>query len=77
MPVRDVLNASNNESEVAFVGGISPTAGGMITIDVSPGPNNSSSVEFYYLGAMQVSYVPEPATLALLAFGGLVVLRKR
>lgn len=61
------LNASANTSNVAIASGISPTATGTIAIQVSAGPNNNNGSKFYYLGAMQIQYVPEPATLGLLS----------
>lgn len=61
------LNTSANTSNVAVAAGIIPTASGTISIQVSAGPNNSNSSKFYYLGAMQILYVPEPATLGLLS----------
>ncbi|MCB9867347.1 MAG: PEP-CTERM sorting domain-containing protein [Phycisphaerales bacterium] len=73
----DYLNASSNVSEIAFIGGIMPTAAGEITLDVSKGPNNDNSYGFFYIGAVQMSFVPEPASLVLLVLGGMVALRRR
>ncbi len=73
----DLLDSANNVSEVAFVGGIMPNASGEITINVSPGPNNNNSLGFYYIGAIKMDVVPEPASLALLLIGGVAVLRRR
>jgi hypothetical protein len=64
-----LLNASNNTSNVATVSGILPTAGGSILISVEHGPNNTNGSKFFYLGAMSMSTVPEPAAGLLLVFG--------
>ncbi|MAT69645.1 MAG: hypothetical protein CMJ58_08985 [Planctomycetaceae bacterium] len=73
------LNPSNNSSEIATIMGIAPTAGGTLDVVVAPGPNNDSAELFYYLGAMRVTAVPEPATMALAAFaaGCVALLRRR
>lgn len=71
------LNSSNNTTDIAAVLGILPDTNGEITLTVTPGPNNDSDVEFYYLGAMRVDYVPEPASAALIGLGGLLGLSRR
>ena len=71
------LNSVGNSSEVALILGITPTPTGEITIDVQPGPNNNNSLGFYYLGAIKMNIVPEPASLSLLLLGGFALLRRR
>ncbi len=74
----DYLNSVGNVSEIAFIGGISPTPAGEIVIQAQPGPNNNNSLGFYYWGAMKMDVVPEPTSLMLLVIGGAaVVLRRR
>ncbi len=72
-----VLDASNNNTEVLKLSGITPDANNEIFIDVAPGPNNDNGNGFYYIGLMQVDVVPEPASLSLLAASGLLVLGRR
>ncbi|HMP07737.1 MAG TPA: hypothetical protein PJ982_15405 [Lacipirellulaceae bacterium] len=74
-----VLDASNNVSNVATVTGIAPTGAGTIQIVVGPGPNNNNGSLFYYLGAMQIVGVPEPAgaSLSAVAVAALAALRRR
>ena len=76
-----VLNASNNNSEVVRVLGISPDGSNEIFVDVEPGPNNTNANGFYYLGLVQVDVttIPEPSALALLSLVVLAVpaLRRR
>lgn len=63
-----VLNASNNNTEVLRLDGISPDANNEIFVDVTPGPNNSNGIGFYYIGLMQVDVIPEPTSLCLTLF---------
>ena len=56
----NVLNASNNNSATVAVSGITPTAAGVITLRVEPGPDNDNSYGFFYLNSMKLSY-EEPA----------------
>lgn len=74
-----VLNASNNESEVARVFGILPDLNDEILIDVERGPNNDNGNGFYYLGVMQVDSrpVPEPSALLILLSGTIAFIGKR
>jgi hypothetical protein len=73
-----LLNTSNNTSNVALVSGISPTAGGVITVTIEPGPNNTSTSLFWYIGAMQVATsVPEPTSLLALGAAAPLFLRRR
>lgn len=48
------LNTANNVNGTATVPGIFPTAGGEITVALTPGPNNNNANHFTYLGAMRV-----------------------
>ncbi len=74
-----LLNTTANVSEVVSVTGITPTAGGNITLLVSPGPNNNNSSLFYYLGAMRIvsTTIPEPATFGLFALAGIACVVSR
>ncbi|MCA9239480.1 MAG: hypothetical protein KDA37_04745 [Planctomycetales bacterium] len=63
-----VLNASNNDSEVVKVLGISPDGANEIYVDVEPGPNNNNPNGFFYIGLVQVDIspnVPEPSAFIL------------
>lgn len=71
------LNPSNNTSNVATVIGISPDINGQIVLNITEGANNTNSTGFYYLGALKIVAVPEPASIALIGVGGLVVLTRR
>ncbi len=71
-----LLDSANNSSNVVIVSGIGPTALGGITILVAPGPNNTNTSGFFYLGAMRIEStdVPEPTTCVLLALSGCLML---
>lgn len=63
------LDATNNTSNVTTVLGIMPNAMGEITVLLDPGPNNNNASRFYYLGAMRLECIPEPASGLLLLLG--------
>jgi hypothetical protein len=68
------LNVANNETEIAVVSDIKPTAEGEITIALTPGPNNDNGNHFTYLGVLQVDWtapaVVAPAVLSAPAYAG-------
>ncbi len=74
-----VLDASNNDSNVLVLSGLMADGSGMISLSVSPGPNNDNTNGFFYLGAVQMigRPVPVPSTAALLAVGGACAVRRR
>lgn len=72
-----VLDASNNDSNVLVLSGLTASGAGVITLSVSPGPNNDNANGFFYLGAIRVDVVPSPGTMAVLAAGGLFMNRRR
>lgn len=71
------LDAANNTGTLAHIMGISPDANGDIVLSVTAGPNNTNSSGFYYLGYVQITVVPAPASLGLVGLGSLVALRRR
>ncbi len=50
------LNVANNELEFVVVNDVRPSAGGEITIALTPGPNNDNGNHFTYLGVLQVDW---------------------
>ncbi|WP_163324762.1 GDSL-type esterase/lipase family protein [Draconibacterium mangrovi] len=56
-----LLNTTKNTSEFAMVENILPD-GDSIVINVSPGPNNTNSLGFYYLGLMRINYTDSLTT---------------
>lgn len=48
------LNAAENSSETVAASNIQPAADGSILIDLAPGPDNTNSNQFFYLGAMKI-----------------------
>lgn len=71
------LDSSNNTTNVVTAAGLMADGNGQIVVTVGPGPNNNNSSGFYYIGAMKLDIVPEPATLMLLGFGAMTLLRRR
>lgn len=73
-----ILNVGNNNSEVAIVSGITPTAAGELTITVdSAAPLEQAGARFFYLGAMQIessAVIPEPTTIGLMSLAGVFAL---
>jgi len=66
------LNSNNTNGSVT-VTGLTADAEGKIVIDVGPGANNATTEKFYYIGAMEITSVPEPA-VSLLGAGALAFL---
>ncbi len=52
----DVLTVNSSSNTTTVSGSYSPDANGVLTIDVSAGPNNDNSYKFYYLNTIQLSY---------------------
>jgi len=57
------LNAANNTSNMATATNMIPASDGTITVVASPGPNNTNSLHYYYLGALRVEYGPIETSL--------------
>ncbi|WP_179319137.1 GDSL-type esterase/lipase family protein [Winogradskyella helgolandensis] len=51
----DIANNQNNTVSTS----ISPKADGTLKVTVSPGPNNTNTSGFFYLGAMVLDYTPQ------------------
>lgn len=68
------LNVANNETDIARIEGVRPSATGTLTLALSPGPNNDNGNHFVYLGVLRVTWtapaVVEPARLASPARAG-------
>lgn len=61
-----VLNAANNVTDVAIVGGVTPDAAGEISIDLAPTANNNSANHFTYLGVMKMEAIPPQRPISFL-----------
>lgn len=72
-----LLDTANNTSNVAQVFGIVPSPSGEVTLTIEPGPNNNNASRFWYIGAMQVTAVPEPVGATAVALGAAGLLRRR
>ncbi|MBX3740622.1 MAG: hypothetical protein KF712_06500 [Akkermansiaceae bacterium] len=71
----EALNATNTNGSVT-VTGLTPDAEGKIVINVGPGANNTTTEKFFYIGAMEITSVPEPS-VALLGAGAAAFLLVR
>ena len=63
-----VLNASCNDSEVATISGIRPTAGGQVSFFLRPGTTNDNNDSFYYLNALEITEWTAGSQPPLVAF---------
>lgn len=71
------LNAADNLSNVVSVNNIIPTGAGEITLTMDPGPNNTTTEGFYYLGALRLTSIPEPSSALMAVFGAVLCLSRR
>lgn len=51
----NTLNAAGNNSEVAVVADIYPTDQGEVILEVTKGPDNNNSSDFFYIAAMKIT----------------------
>ena len=68
------LNAANNVNNTVTISEITPNLSGEITVTVTAGPNNTNANHFAYLGVMEMTAVPEPSTVFLMATGTALIL---
>jgi hypothetical protein len=73
------LNVSNNVNTTVSVLAISPTAGGVITIALTPSATNNNASHFVYLGTLEfaASPIPEPMTASLVLSGAMLLALRR
>lgn len=68
------LNVANNETGIATLTGVHPSAAGELGIALSPGPNNDNANHFVYLGVLRLTWTASapagPATLDQPALAG-------
>lgn len=57
-----VLSISDNIAGIATLANLRPDAGGNLTIQIDPGPNNNNLYHFTYLGVLLLSYDAEPGS---------------
>ena len=51
-----VLNGANNYSKVCVVSNIYPQSEGTITLEVTKGPSNNNSADYFYIAALKVTF---------------------
>jgi hypothetical protein len=73
------LDAAGNVNTTVSVLAISPTAGGVITIALTPSATNNNANHFIYLGTLEfaASPIPEPMTAGLILSGAMVLVLRR
>ena len=49
-----------------MISGLTADANGRIVIDVDPGAGNTTTEQFYYIGVLEVTSVPEPAASSVM-----------
>lgn len=57
------LDAANNESETSLISDVQPNASGEIVFKAQPGENNTNSLGFYYLGAIEMTKSDQPLSI--------------
>jgi len=68
------IDVMNNVTEIAWFTNVAPDANGDLMIDLFAGtPDTAGAV----INVLDINVVPEPASMLLLALGGLAVLRRR
>lgn len=72
-----VAVTSNNDTEVLRIMGVTPTAGGDISVGVQAGPGNDNNNGFFYVNLMQVDTIPEPTGAVLALAAGLLASFRR
>lgn len=72
-----IFYGSGNTDQTMTLWNVAPVEG-VITLEVQGAPPGGEETYSYgYLNVAELSVVPEPATLSLLALGGLVAIRRR
>tara|TARA_R100000027_G_scaffold184_1_gene205 strand:- start:5452 stop:6168 length:717 start_codon:yes stop_codon:yes gene_type:complete len=74
------LDAAGNTTNTITASGLNPTAGGIISLTVRAGENNTTSQQFAYLGVIEMNVIPEPGSFALVLSAvatGFVMVRRR
>jgi hypothetical protein len=77
-PVTKVFQPGNNTAGNIFSSGnVIADATGQITLTLSPTANNATPEKFFYISALEIQPVPEPASLGVIFAGGVVLLARR
>lgn len=63
------FNANNNTNN-SITTTLKPNASGEIVISLSPGANNTTPEQFFYIGALKIDYTPEPSLTLKYPNGG-------
>jgi hypothetical protein len=52
------LNGANNYSKVCVVSNIYPQSEGTITLEITKGPSNNNSADYFYIAALKITFEP-------------------